>query len=257
MGEEQLVEVRAWMLLVVIIVNQFAMADFWDFVHPNSELWMFPVIGNFILATFDNVEIVANGFNRLAGSEKPLERMNVVFESCLAVGANVSHGALDQMDVGLRRQLVAQADEDHRGCPALSGEDQFFAEVLQVLQAPLAGFERIRFAHRRMASFNNNGHAATQGLQKKRSVDVWGFPQWKQNRVAIGDALGQAGHIQGSPDSFTAAVVTDVISWFKNAEAMAKKIVVFQEKSKIFIGSDHFFKGRLIAPAFLNGFSMD
>ena len=83
MGEEQLVEMRVWVSLVVVIVNQFAMADFWDFVHPDSELWMLPAVGNFILATFDNVEIVANGFNRLAGGEKPLKRMNVVFESCL------------------------------------------------------------------------------------------------------------------------------------------------------------------------------
>ena len=108
-----------------------------------------------------------------------------------------------------------------------------------------------------MASFDNNGHAATQGLQEKRSVDVWGFPQWKQNRVAIGDALGQTGHVQGSPDGFTTTVVTDVIGWLENAEAMAKKIVVFDEKPKIFIGSDHFFKGRPIAPAFLNGFGID
>ena len=101
MGKEQLVEVRAWVLLVVVIVNQFAVADFWDFVHPYGELRMLPVVGNFIFATFDNVETVADGFNRLAGGKKSLERMNVVLESSLAVGANVSRSALDQMDMGL------------------------------------------------------------------------------------------------------------------------------------------------------------
>ena len=67
--------------------------------------------------------------------------MNVVLESSLAVGVNVSRSALDQMDMGLRSQLVAQADEDHRGCSALSAENELFAKVLQVLQAPLAGLE--------------------------------------------------------------------------------------------------------------------
>ena len=72
MGEEQLVEVRAWVLLVVVIVNQFAVTDFWDFVYPYGELWVLPVVGNFILTIFENVEIVANGFNRFACGEKPL-----------------------------------------------------------------------------------------------------------------------------------------------------------------------------------------
>ena len=108
-----------------------------------------------------------------------------------------------------------------------------------------------------MASFDNDGQAAAEGLQEKLSVDVWGFPQGKQDRVAIGDALGQTGHIQRCSDGLSATVMADVIGWLENAEAMAKKIVVFEEKPKIFISSDHFFKGRLIAPAFLNGFGID
>lgn len=108
-----------------------------------------------------------------------------------------------------------------------------------------------------MASFDNDGQAAAEGLQEKISVDVWGFPQGKQDRVAIGDALGQTGHIQRCSDGFSATVMADVISWLENAEAVAKQLVVFQEKPKIFIGSNHFFKRRLIAPAPLYCVGMD
>ena len=130
MSEEQLVEVRAWVLLFVVIVNQFAVANFRDFVHTYGELWMVPVVGNFVFIAFDDFEIVANGLDLLAGIEKSLKCMNIVLEGSPAVGTNVLSGALDQMDMGLRSKLVTEADEDHRGCPALSGEDEFFAELL-------------------------------------------------------------------------------------------------------------------------------
>ena len=51
--------------------------------------------------------------------------------------------------------------------------------------------------------------------------------------------------------------MADVIGWLENAEAVAKQLVVFQEKPKIFIGSNHFFKRRLIAPAPLYCVGMD